>query len=397
MSRQAIQAGSLTTYGYDFLDRLTSVTPGFGAAASSLTYRYVGDRITEAWSVGAVPKRKYAFGYDDQTNLSAVSVYDAAGTTITSTTCLVHDALNRLTAVGPAKVTAGPDATACRVETDLSAVQVRFRYDAQNRRIARQDGVGAWKQYAMGPDGSPLSELTRPTTSGGTWTPLRDCIWLEGKVVAQVEYPGPQVYAVHVDHLGLPRSMTGSGGTTAWSAATRPYGDMVETSATGVVTNLRLPGQYDEKLLAAGIGIQGPYYNWNRWYLPTMGRYMELDPIAVAGGFNESYGPSWYGYAAGNPLRYADSTGLCLVACTRFGPTLEPQMWACVRIRHESDKCSLGKNKTSFEGVFYANSPATFTMVMSCSQWDSMPHGPPVPWPYTPPGPLNPGDPTRGT
>jgi uncharacterized protein RhaS with RHS repeats len=45
------------------------------------------------------------------------------------------------------------------------------------------------------------------------------------------------------------------------------------------VTNLRLPGQYDERLLP-GSGIQGPYYNWNRWYLPSMGRYMELDPIA---------------------------------------------------------------------------------------------------------------------
>jgi len=48
------------------------------------------------------------------------------------------------------------------------------------------------------------------------------------------------------------------------------------------VTNLRLPGQYDERLLGS-MGLQGPYYNWNRWYLPGVGRYLELDPLALTG------------------------------------------------------------------------------------------------------------------
>jgi hypothetical protein len=42
--------------------------------------------------------------------------------------------------------------------------------------------------------------------------------------------------------------------------------------------------------------MQGPYYNWNRWYLPSVGRYMELDPIPLSGGFSGAYGPDWYGY-----------------------------------------------------------------------------------------------------
>jgi RHS repeat-associated protein len=101
-----------------------------------------------------------------------------------------------------------------------------------------------------------------------------------------------------------------------WSATpARPYGDVVETTTpdplTGrtVVTNLRLPGQYDERLLGS-LGLQGPYYNWNRWYLPGMGRYLELDPIAAGGGFNGPTGPEWHAYSAGNPLRFADSSGL---------------------------------------------------------------------------------------
>ena len=41
-----------------------------------------------------------------------------------------------------------------------------------------------------------------------------------------------------------------------------------------------------------------------------MGRYLELDPIAKAGGFNGFYGPNWYGYAEGNPFRWDDPAGL---------------------------------------------------------------------------------------
>ena len=74
------------------------------------------------------------------------------------------------------------------------------------------------------------------------------------------------------------------------------------------MTNLRLPGQYDERLLGS-LGLQGPYYNWNRWYLPGVGTYLELDPIARQGGFNSEYGPSWYPYAEANPLRYTDRAG----------------------------------------------------------------------------------------
>ncbi len=87
------------------------------------------------------------------------------------------------------------------------------------------------------------------------------------------------------------------------------------------MTNLRLPGQYDEHLLGS-LGLQGPYYNWNRWYLPGVGRYLELDPIALRGGNNGAYGPDWYNYARDNPLTFTDSTGLYSEVCWRnvLGP-----------------------------------------------------------------------------
>ncbi len=41
-----------------------------------------GDRLIAAWTMGSPSVRRQAFGYDDQTNLSSISTYDSAGTSI---------------------------------------------------------------------------------------------------------------------------------------------------------------------------------------------------------------------------------------------------------------------------------------------------------------------------
>lgn len=314
------------SFTYDKRDRLERATPSY---TTPYTYVFPNDTAAAWTAVNDRPqeaqddtgRRVYALGYDDGSNMSAISKYDATGTTVSSTTCLVHDALGRLTAVGDAKVLVGPDARACKTENDLKSVTVRFRYDARNRRVGRQDGTGPWKQYVFTPAGVPLAEMTMPTTSGGAWTLQREYVWLDGRPLAQIEYPGPAggnegyVYLVHVDHLGQPRALTTKTNATVWAASPpRPYGDLDEAVAIDpasnlpVSTNLRLPGQYDEHLLDS-IGLKGPFYNHHRWYLPSLARYMELDPVALKGGLNGRYAPDWYGYANANPVRWTDPSG----------------------------------------------------------------------------------------
>lgn len=311
----------LTSYEYDDRERLTSAAPPVGATNYAIGFTSEGDanthtgrmiRADEIQPSGIVPA--LTFAYDQASNLSAIS---KNGTT----TCLVHDALGRLVAVGPARLANPADGAACQTESALSSVSVRFRYDSRNRRVARQDGSGPWKYFAFTSNGQLLSELLAPASAGAGWATERDYVWLNERPLAQLEYPGPAgsaegyTYLYHLDHLGQPRVLTSITGQIVWSARMTPYGEAYETTtpdpANGrtIVTNLRLPGQYDERLFGS-LGLQGPYYNWHRWYLPVVGRYLEPDPIALAGGLNGRFGPDWYGYADANPIIWTDPLGL---------------------------------------------------------------------------------------
>ncbi|MGQ0591809.1 MAG: RHS repeat-associated core domain-containing protein [Gammaproteobacteria bacterium] len=67
----------------------------------------------------------------------------------------------------------------------------------------------------------------------------------------------------------------------------------------------RAPPALPGSVLRCGDGL---HYNYVRDYDPAVGRYIESDPIRLAGGINT------YSYVANNPLRFTDPTGQAIPA-----------------------------------------------------------------------------------
>ena len=103
-------------------------------------------------------------------------------------------------------------------------------------------------------------------------------------------------YYYHNDHLGTPQIMTNDSAAVVWEANYTPFGEADITVET-VTNNLRFAGQYYDH-------ETGLHYNYFRDYDPELGRYIQSDPIGLAGGINT------YAYVEGNPINYTDPLGL---------------------------------------------------------------------------------------
>jgi RHS repeat-associated protein len=133
------------------------------------------------------------------------------------------------------------------------------------------------------------------------------------------------VQYVRPDHLATPREVRNSLDQTLWRWDSEPFGSTPPNENPSSLGNydyrLRFPGQYADKEI-------GSNYNYFRDYDPAIGRYIQPDPIGLAGGINT------YAYVGDNPMSFADPLGLVDV----------------------DPVASLDPSTTSISNVFYASS-----------------------------------------
>ncbi len=131
--------------------------------------------------------------------------------------------------------------------------------------------------------------------------------------------------------MNTPRQVTrATDNTQMWTWFSDPFGTTAANSnPAGAGTfkyNLRFPGQtYDSQA--------GLHQNWNRDYDPTIGRYVESDPIGLHAGVNT------YAYVGTDPVDDADPTGLL-----RRGGGLTDQNWQTVQQAETRIRQELGKS-----------------------------------------------------
>lgn len=123
-----------------------------------------------------------------------------------------------------------------------------------------------------------------------------DGVLLAARHVSTEEFQEGGWFYYHNDHLGTPQIVTNKNGEISWQADYSPFGQ-VSLVVNSVEQNFRFPGQYYDK-------ETNLYYNYYRYYDPSLGRYLTSDPIGLRGGLNT------YSYVNGNPLRFIDELGL---------------------------------------------------------------------------------------
>ncbi|TOI59500.1 RHS repeat-associated core domain-containing protein [Vibrio parahaemolyticus] len=260
------------TFNYDKLSRLIDATGGYGTR--EYTYNYNGNR-TAIYRDGVKDSYSIVFNSNRLTKTSIGSInysYDANGNTIgRGTDVFVYDAFNRLT------------------EATVNGETSTYHYNSAHQRVRKSAG-GEDVLYVYGLDGELLAEV-----DAGTGQTQREYVWLDGQLVAYLV--DGTVYHVHNDHLGTPQALTDETGATVWKASYSPFGKATVTTEQ-IKFNLRFPGQYYD-------AETGLHYNWHRYYNPSLGRYLQSDPLGLHAGVDT------YGYVNGNPLSLSDPTGLC--------------------------------------------------------------------------------------
>ncbi|HYB83300.1 MAG TPA: RHS repeat-associated core domain-containing protein [Mycobacterium sp.] len=226
---EILTQGSTTAtsvYGYPATSNLlTQITQG-ATTVRSLTYDGAGNIVGDSRS-GTL----YGYAYNDRNRLAQVSV----GGQVTAS--YVYDGLERMAIRSAPGLT--PSGT------------THYLYDLSGRLMAEASSSGTILTEYAWVDDLPLA------------------------VFANLDTAAPNLWYVHADHLNRPIKMTdGTTKAVVWDAVYWPFG-AVYAIGGAATNNLRFPGQYF--LLESGL-----HYNWHRHYDPTLGRYTQPDPLAIA-------------------------------------------------------------------------------------------------------------------
>jgi len=291
-----------TRYQYDTRYQLTEARypSGDGRTAEAYAYDGVGNRLDQQatateldpsrWRYNArnqlVSRNGIGYRYDQDGHLIEQGILQADGTLVQG-------------AASP-HWTYGYDSRGRLAEVRKNATLVAtYRYDPLGRRLSKtlpdqglttfylynQQGLAA--EYSA--TGALIQEYGYDPTAAWMSQPLFTRAKRKDTGAWTVSYFG-------TSHLGTPEVAFDKRGTLTWQATAQAFG-ATRVSRSLIDNPLRFPGQYWD-------AETGLHYNYFRDYDPSLGRYVQSDPIGLAGGINR------YAYVGGNSLSSVDQFGL---------------------------------------------------------------------------------------
>ncbi len=337
--RKDLGNGTYTTYGYDAggnLLHLTTYAPA-GSVVSQFDYTYdAAGRVTTMTTGDG----QWTYRYDQGRELTHASFASTNPTVPSQDLTYVYDAMgNRIRAVENSVATqyrtnnlnqytqAGTTSYAYDADGNLSRMSDgtgtwNYTYDAQNRLVGVTHGTDSWTyQYDV------LGHRVSSTHNGTTTSYLVDPLSGAGDVVAeygpagavtahyvhgldltsQVAADGTSAYYAF-DALGSTSAITGPAGGVLNRYAYAPFGRSLSKSET-----LANPFQF---VGAAGVMTEagGLHYMRARFYDPGAGRFINEDPLGLAGGLN------LYAYSHNDPVNASDPSGLAAFLGQVYSP-----------------------------------------------------------------------------
>jgi RHS repeat-associated protein len=355
--------GTLRTLSYDAAGRIraTKHTGAAGAALLDQRYGYDGlDRLTDFDSASTSQRFQYdASGNRTRATFGATSyVNTISGTSnrLASTTGPVPARLNSFDATGnilgdgTVQYKYGSDGRLSGVVR--AGVTTGYRYNGLGQRVAKTGTAGATAHYVYDDEGRLVGEYDSAGKA------IQETVYLGDLPIAVVKpgatTPATQgastvgIYYIYADHLMTPRVLTRAGDNKIvwrWDGAD-PFGldqpDENPSRLSAFTYNPRFPGQVFDK-------ETNNHYNYYRDYDPQTGRYVQSDPIGLAGGINT------YAYVEGNPTGAIDPLGL---ANLNLFPARHTALYAAAANWNPS-----GVYSVAGHGAFYNMSDANDTML----------------------------------
>jgi len=327
-----VNAANSRSFGYDSIDRLTRVDGGSGAfAREDYVHDKNGNRSAVARRTNAsdiAPAESDTYARTSGTNRIASVALVGGGTR-----SFTHDARGNLIGEvrpGGPSLTLGYDGHARLQSYAVAGAETQaMLYNGFDERVGLTTSLG----------GSPVAEWRyiydadhRITGEyGATAADLRaEYIWLQPEVDTASAFGGD-------DGLGgyMPLAVAipdGAASKINWTQGNHLGTPVVTTDASGAIVapsgygRIGFPGQVEQHA--------DLYYNYYRDYDPTLGRYVQADPIGLEGDMNP------YVYAGANPLGSIDPDGLevwkngCLLdskgnarICNQAIEPVYPEMW----------------------------------------------------------------------